>query len=223
VGTELDHVFICTAVGAPEADELRAIGLIEGTSNVHPGQGTANRRFFFHNFYLELLWVHDEEEAKGEPVRPTHLWERWSKRMDGVCGLGFGFRPAVEGSVAPPFGTWQYRPPYLPEPLSIEIGTNSENLNEPMLFYLSFAGRPESYMPERRQPMQQQVGLSELTRVELTTPHANVVSRELRAVVAAGLVELQREDEYLVTLAFDHERSGKRVDLRPSLPLLLTW
>lgn len=56
---ELDHVFIWTAAGAPEADLLRDFGLTEGPPNVHPGQGTANRRFFFHNAMLELLWVHD--------------------------------------------------------------------------------------------------------------------------------------------------------------------
>ena len=45
---ELDHVFVNTAPGAPEADQLLSFGLVEGSSNVHPGQGTANRRFFCH-------------------------------------------------------------------------------------------------------------------------------------------------------------------------------
>jgi hypothetical protein len=31
---ELDHLFICTEVGAPEADQLVAFGLTEGTSKV---------------------------------------------------------------------------------------------------------------------------------------------------------------------------------------------
>ena len=34
---ELDHMFICTAVDAPEADLLVAFGLTEGTPNSHPG------------------------------------------------------------------------------------------------------------------------------------------------------------------------------------------
>jgi hypothetical protein len=40
---------------APEAERIAAFGLCEGPSNVHPGQGTANRRFFFRNAMLELL------------------------------------------------------------------------------------------------------------------------------------------------------------------------
>jgi hypothetical protein len=46
---KLHHFFIIAEPGAPEADLLSGIGLIEGTRNDHPGQGTANRRFFFMN------------------------------------------------------------------------------------------------------------------------------------------------------------------------------
>lgn len=55
---ELNHLFVCTAAGAPEAEALKAFGLTEGTPNTHPGQGTSNRRFFFRNAMLKLLWVH---------------------------------------------------------------------------------------------------------------------------------------------------------------------
>src|ERR687886_3025566 len=80
---ELDHLFICTEAGAPEADQLVAFGLTEGTSNLHPGQGTSNRRFFFHNAMLELVWVHDEREMRSPPIAPTRLWERWKYRLTG--------------------------------------------------------------------------------------------------------------------------------------------
>ena len=52
---ELDHIFVWTTCGAPEADCLRDFGLVEGSANRHPGQGTACRRFFFHNAMIELL------------------------------------------------------------------------------------------------------------------------------------------------------------------------
>lgn len=51
----IDHVFICTSRGATAAELLKRAGLREGTPNVHPGQGTTCRRFFFSNFMLELL------------------------------------------------------------------------------------------------------------------------------------------------------------------------
>jgi hypothetical protein len=46
-----------------------AFGLTEGMSNSHPEQGTANRRYFLRNAMLELLWVHDEREARSSPLR----------------------------------------------------------------------------------------------------------------------------------------------------------
>jgi hypothetical protein len=73
VTVELDYVFVCTALDAPEADLLVAFGLAEGTPNRHPGQGTANRRFYFRNAMLELVWVRDEREARSPLVAPTRL------------------------------------------------------------------------------------------------------------------------------------------------------
>jgi len=73
---ELDHLFICTAQGAPEAEELIGFGLHEGPPNHHPGQGTACRRFSFANAMIELFWVNDPVEAQGQLTRRTMLWER---------------------------------------------------------------------------------------------------------------------------------------------------
>jgi len=55
MNVELDHVFICVDRWAPEAEQTAAFDLCERHSNVHPGPGTANRRFFFRNAMLELL------------------------------------------------------------------------------------------------------------------------------------------------------------------------
>ena len=74
---ELDHMLICTEVGTPGADQLEGFGLVEGTPNIHPGQGIANRAFFFHNAMLELVWVRDERKARSPPIAPARLWERW--------------------------------------------------------------------------------------------------------------------------------------------------
>jgi hypothetical protein len=50
-----DHVFVCTTPRGEAAELLRRAGLVEGTQNHHPGQGTARRRFFFSNTMLELI------------------------------------------------------------------------------------------------------------------------------------------------------------------------
>ncbi len=219
---EPDHLFVCTAAGAPEGDKLASLGLIEGAPNEHPGQGTACRRFFFRNFYLELLWVSDTSQAMSEATQPTRLRERWSRRSRGACPFGFCFRPTAGGDGGPPFATWEYRPAYLPEPLCIQIGKNIEVLSEPMLGYLSFARRSDSYSGPKRQPLDHPAGLRELTRLELVTPAMNR-SPELEAIVKPHLIQLRSGTGYHVELGFDGETQGRVGDCRPSLPLVLRW
>ena len=223
MSVELDHVFICVSPDAPEAEALREIGLTEGTPNTHPGQGTACRRFFFRNAYVELLWVHDPAEAQSELVQPVHLWQRWSGRASGACPFAFCFRPGAGKPSDPPFNTWNYRPSYLPPHLSIGIGTNAEVITEPELFWLGFATRPDANSAAGRAQREHRVGLREITRVEWITPHAGPLSPELNAATETGLVQPRTGKEYVLALGFDRESQGKEVDLRPGLPLVLRW
>lgn len=228
---ELDHLFICTNIDAPEADRLISFGLNEGTSNIHAGQGTANRRFFFHNCMLELLWVHSPAEARSEVTHPTYLWERWRdsrneqlhKQSKKICPFGVCLRPTTHPPDTLPFSAWSYRPAYLPNSLSISVGTNATVLTEPMLFYLPFGKRQDSYPDDRREPLKHRSGFTEITRVTLISPDANDPSPELKAIVNNGLIELRSGETYRLELGFDGEKQGKQEDFQPELPLTLHW
>ncbi len=135
MGLAVDHVFVCCDVGAPEARALIDLGWPEGAPNTHPGQGTANRRFFFRNAYLELLWVTEAEEARSEMVGRTRLWERWSRRRSGACRFGVVLRREGANESDLPFRSWSYRPTYLPAGWAIEVARDLR-LDEPELFYL---------------------------------------------------------------------------------------
>jgi hypothetical protein len=215
---EIDHVFICCAPGAPEAEALLRLGLKEGTPNTHPGQGTACRRFFFDDAYLELFWVTDPWEAQSEPVRPTRLFERWTRRNDDACPFAIVLRPAAGSeSASPPFATWAYRPSYMPTGLSIEVASDTP-LAGPELFYLGFQrGRPRA----RQEPTDHAPPLGALTGVTLWRP-ADGDSAAARSLEAAGLVAFRDSDEYLLELLFEGAGPG-RADLRPGLPLVLSW
>ena len=216
---EFDHLFICTDADAPVADRLVALGLTEGSSNVHPGQGTANRRFFFDNATVEFLWVHDPEEAQSEPIQRTQLWERWRDRTD-VCPFGLCVRSTEAEPIA--FDHWPYRPPYLPDTLSIAVGTNSDRLTEPMLFQTPFGRRPDQFPTEKRQPLKHSLGVRNITRVEVVGPMGDL-SPELQAIRNIPHVHFKVGSEYYVTLGFDQEQKGQCIDLRPDLPLIMKW
>jgi hypothetical protein len=210
--------------GEDEARALSKFGLTEGTPNTHPGQGTACRRFFFHNAYLELLWVTDPAEAQSAVIRPTHLWERWNARGTDACPFGLCFRPDAQEHSDPPFPTWEYRPPYLPESLSFHVGTNASVLNEPALFYLPFISRrPDSQSAPKKQVMEHAAGLRELTRVELIGSQRDKLSPALEALLSTGVVRRRAGAGQLVELGFDGESKSRVADLRPSLPLVFYW
>jgi hypothetical protein len=220
---EFDHLFICTDVGASVADRLVSFGLVEGSPNTHPGQGTANRRFFFHNTMLELLWVDDAQAARSAQIARTRLWERWMSRNDGACPFGICLRPATGEDDSVAFSSWAYHPPYLLPTVGIAVGTNSEILTEPMLFQTPFGQRPDRYPAQKAQPLDHPVGFREITRVELVSPAANRPSQELQALVDTDRVELRLGEEYCVDLGFDGEVQRQHVDFRPELPLVLSW
>src|SRR5579872_1343152 len=119
---ELDHLFVCTAPGAPEVEELVELGLNEGPPNHHPGQGTASRRFPFANAMIEFLWVSDASEAQSKRTQRTLLSERWLGRETEASPFGICLRPADADSTGSPFPAWKYRPTYLPDPLFMYVG-----------------------------------------------------------------------------------------------------
>lgn len=224
-GLELDHLFIFTDAGAPTADRLVESGLTEGTPNTHPGQGTSNRRFFFRNAMLELLWVHDEREARSPEISPVRLWERANYRSSGYSPFGLCFRSGI--SVAPnrrilPFATWEFRPPYLPPGSHIEIAAETAG-SEPLVFATPFAGRPGSYPPERRQPLEHPAGLREITSLKLTLPAVENISEALRRLARSGIVEFETGDEHLAEVESDRRARGLSACFPPELPLRLRW
>jgi hypothetical protein len=215
VSVELDHVFVCCAVGALEAAFLVEKGLLEGSPNTHPGQGTANRRFFFDNAYIELLWVSDPAEAQSELALPTQLWERWSCRSTVACPFGLVFRPRTDTIADCPFPCWSYRPAYLPGGFSIKVGRNVA-LTEPQLFYLPFARHRD---PSGREPTSHPAGIERITHVSVTICGKDQPSEALAHAINAGLLSLRRQPRYLLELGFEGKRTTS-LDFRPELPLV---
>jgi hypothetical protein len=213
---ELDHLFICTDQGAPEAEELVRFGLHEGPPNQHQGQGTANRRFAFLNGMIELVWVSDPAEARNESTRATQLWERWSARDSGACPFGICVRPtdpAPAQASQSPFPAWEYRPAYLPDPLVMHIG--EAGIEEPMWVYLSFMRRAarEQWFVEHP------AGMREITALTLTSlaPLSSTVSERM---ISNGILSSLYGPKYVLEIEFDGGRREQVVDFRPRLPLV---
>lgn len=211
----LHHVFVCTSVGAPEAGDLLNAGLIEGSPNTHPAQGTANRRFFFENGFLELLWIHDEREAQSPLVAPTKLWERWAGRGGAANPFGLCFSSSEGAGSVLPFPVWAYRPDYLPGDRCF-LFADALPLSEPEVFVPSW---PQGQASPPSEPKIHPLGLTELRSVSVGLPDPASVSRTLSEIRNAGLLEIHRSTTPELVVGF---ASRKEIQLRiPSLGLSL--
>jgi hypothetical protein len=211
---EVDHAFITCAYQAPEGDALLRAGFVEGSANTHPGQGTANRRFFFENFMLELIWVADPAEAMSEQTRHTRLWERCSQR-DSASPFGIVFRASGDQDAAAPFATWAYHPSYLPEGLSIQIAEGTA-LHEPELFYLPFLKMPGI---RRGEPLNHAAPIRRVSGLRIGVPRLQELSSASRTIESQGLLEYFQSEQPILEILFAC-LSDLIVDLRPALPLL---
>jgi hypothetical protein len=209
---ELDHAFVTCAFGAPEANALVRLGLVEGSSNAHLGQGTANRRFFFDNFMLEFLWVTNPAEVTSTQTQRTRLWERCSSRTIGINPFGLVLRPTGENP-RPPFETWSYCPSYLPPGSSIQIATET-TLQEPALFYLPFLQGPGNRAAE---PTSYQLPLRQVSNLCIGVPDLAGLSVASRLAAKSGLVTYFESPEHVLEIVFEGAE-GLRIDLRPGLP-----
>jgi hypothetical protein len=214
-GLELDHAFIGCDAGAPQGDALLQLGFVEGSGNTHPGQGTANRRFFFDNFMLELVWVSNPDEAQSEKTRRTRLWDRLQRQDPEISPFGIVFKPSGGEAGAAPFPTWAYSPAYLPPGLAMQVADGT-SLYEPELFYLPFMNRPRQRGSE---PTLHAVPIRRILGLSVGVCRRDHLSKASRIAEQQGLLAYADSPQPVLEVLFEGV-GGESFDVRPRLPLL---
>lgn len=225
---ELDHIFIFTDSPAQVANSLDQFGLTEGTPNIHPGQGTSCRRFFFENAYLELAWVNSEEEIKNPAITKTRLWERSRYKVTAYCPFGLCFRNKEhtrQGTALIFEDGWKYKPPYLAEGLFVNVASNADFRWEPMLFEMPFFRfAPKDYPVANRQPLNHKKAFKKITKVILTLPdNIQNLSTAMQKVLANSIVAVSTGKDFSIALEFDDCIKEETQDFNPLLPLFINW
>ncbi|WP_157139041.1 VOC family protein [Asticcacaulis biprosthecium] len=192
---ELDHVFIFCGPEDGLEERLKAAGFVETYRRCHPGQGTENICFCFDNAFIELLWVSDEAEVRSSAIARTGLFER-SRYIDlGTCPFGIAWRGNSNIS------TWPYRPPYLPKPMAIDVATDGDAAQQPMMFRSPGDSPPISWPDERRGNLQRQAGFQSVRIREFVMP-ANTPPSTALQLLAKNL-----------GFAISNSERGYRIDL----------
>jgi len=222
----LDHIFIITEPGAAVAEQLADIGLVEGSRNVHPGQGTSNRRFFLYGFTIELLYVSDVQEAINGAGKRLGIVQRWRDveaspfgivvRNVGAANVANDTK-ATSAKTPPPFPGWQYVPDYFDGKMAFLIGENSELLKEPLCICMPPSlAKPSPVPSEYANPDWQ------LTALEIDLP-TDGPSGTLRHFAAIDKLELNVGKPHKMTMKFNNNATGSFENLFPYLPLVLQW
>ncbi|MEM9265146.1 MAG: VOC family protein, partial [Cyanobacteria bacterium P01_F01_bin.13] len=199
---------------AKVADRLLEHGFREGPRNTHPGQGTANRRFYFANGMLEFIWVHDADEARNGPGRSLLFSER--AKDPTASPFGIIFVPHKDNaSLDMPFPGWHYQPAYFPPPMGFHVGANSHNITEPLCFYFPFQDPGVPKPQPNRNPQT-------VSEVIISTPSTDTEG-VLELASQADRLSMRSGQEHLMEITLDHHDSMRTEDYRPAMPLILHW
>jgi hypothetical protein len=216
------HFFVFCSPGGVEAEALVSAGFLEGSRNNHPGQGTANRRFFFSNGMLEFLWVENPDEIQNSVTKPTFLYERSRSFQTGFSPFGIGTYGKPANAASQPFPGWSYQPAYLPSYLEIWVANNGSSPEEPMLFYGSFF--PDPSRNSNLEPTAHKNSVTRLSKLVIEMAGKNQKrSPALDLFNQIDLLEFREGPQALATITFDEGKQHQELDLRPSVPLVLKY
>lgn len=210
----IDHFYICTDNPGRDVKRLVQLGLVEGEPNVHYSQGTANRRFFFKNSMLELLYLVNEEEAKSERTKPLDIWAQFKDRQRNRIGIIF--IPAEAGCAENPFRSKKYQPLYLPEGLAMDVSENL-SLEDPTYIFMDFAMRKENQLTQSHC-----INGMEFDTIKKYTLYLKdtVFSYNTKALASVESLDVISSDDNYIQLNFTGPETGQMIDLRPELPLV---
>jgi hypothetical protein len=209
---ELDHVYLYAPQRSSEAAvvaSLTSAGLTVQPQRNDFGDGVVGRYVRFDNPYLELLW-YDGTTATDEDSRRRAAWE-----SSGASPFGVGMRrrPGVPDVL--PFPTRPFSAPWLRPGTELrKLGTEGDSV-APDLFvepaYLAYRGTGSHPL-----------GVHRLTGVRVIVLPAGL-SDATRLVSDGRIATIGVGSEPAMFLAFDGGTNRRSVELRPLLPLTLSY
>jgi hypothetical protein len=216
VTLEIHHVFVCAPRPREGVAALVEAGFVEGSGRTHPGQGTANARFFFDGGFFEILWAVDERELDHEAVRPTALRQRMASASHDACPFGIAFRSPLPWPPA-----WQYAAPFLPAGHRLPMWNRSGDARDPLLFAVPPASTDA---PPDEEPRVHQAGTSRyrISAIELYTPTPPPFPDTHRIADGAwsvGPLVVQLGVRHWMKVVLRSDAGPLHVCLEPSLPV----
>ena len=228
---EVDHIFLATRPGAPEAAALRAAGFhVPERATHHTGGGTSSVSVLFENAYLELLYADSTVgDSASSPAERAHWRRVFGWRESGASPVGVGLRRPVGAPDSLPFPTERMAPqPWMRPDMEMRLVTTPADSAAPGVFvvprYMALTGwidrvrRDTTHASLLRHPL----GVRRVTGVRVVT-RPDGMPPNVRLLRDAGVLRVDSGASPLVELTFDGGGRGVTKDFRPELPLVIRY
>lgn len=199
-----DHIFIFSKKQGAEADQLANFGWTEGSSRRHVGQGTINRKFYFDNFFLEILWVIEEEEIKNKNTALTTLWQRSQFLHNGYSPFGLCL-VNNEASDDLFHECEAYQPDYFSQGMIIDVLPKGQTPYLPWTFRLPF----RTDQKEKKESTIHLNGIQQLTKVTFGIPKIEKENTFMDCFAQSGTINFTAAPVLNLQLEFDQQRQGQ--------------
>ena len=232
-----DHVNIWVKnpqIAKKKLEKIGFTGIPDSLSQIHTGQGTTGRYFYFLNGYLELIFVYDEEEFNTNVAKNKQLdfEERSKSPENGFLPFSIALKMENYDKNKIPFKTIEYTQDWMGDSNKIYVSKNAKlKKEEPSLFviypeiqYDVFDTKKDlSKIPEEysmwRDFYYHKNEAEKISKIKIYTSKLDTNSETLKMLNDLKEVEVVEGEEYLMELYFDNQKKKKVYDMRPEIPL----
>lgn len=236
---QVDHFNIWVENPKIAKERLTNIGFTsvpDSLSQVHKGQGTAGRYFYFLNGYLELIFVYDQNELEENSRINSYLdfTERVNFEKNGASPFSIALKVEDYNVGKIPFEKVKYHQDWMEENRSIYSAKNSKTqLKEPSIFVVYpeiESGKFETLADLKNIPDEYAFvrafykhpnGAEKITKIIITSTDVDLDTKTIQAVNGIENITIKNGKEHLMELYLDNNIQGKSFDLRPELPLII--
>ncbi len=205
-------------------------------SQIHQGQGTTGRYFYFLNSYLELIFVYNQTEFEENNKKNNALdfKERTNFKKNGASPFSIALKVKDYNVEKIPFKKISYHQDWMEENTNIYSAKNSKiNLKEPSIFVVypeieweefetisDLKNIPEEYAIWR-EFYKHPNGAQKVTKIIITSSNLNLNTETIKAINGIENLTIKNGKEHLMELHFDNDVQRIFFDLRPELPLII--
>ncbi|MGJ3246523.1 MAG: VOC family protein [Elainellaceae cyanobacterium] len=226
---EIDHIVIYVADMESAVEPFKELGVCVHSPVHHIDYGTVSSLIFFENMYLEIVSIENERAVKHQAMRtgfdPLRRIQG-QKHLTSPFGIGLRYTPNSIASINP------IDPNQCSEPIESDLSiyfdaNNMAKPDEPFCFVVSkmvaLTDCLYPSLPNYQQWVSHPLDIRRVTDVRITVHAYSKLSNAVTMLSQNHVLTITQGLFPCLDLTFDERKTGRTVDARPFLPLVLKY